>query len=107
MNSQQTAGSHCQLARVDHTVVATADVEGVLPHRWQVLVVAAEQATGPSKKERVSHLSVAIPAQERAADQNTRLLRHADEHRRRRAIRCQRRVAELGDERGAGGEELW
>src|SRR5690606_16106089 len=50
-----------QLTGLDDAVVIATDVESVLPHRWQILVVSAEDVTlRTGEQESVSHMSVIV-----------------------------------------------
>ena len=68
--------------------------------------MAPEQPIRTGEQEGVADLSVGVPAQERPADEDTLLTAQPKQHVGRWAVGRQRGVCELGNEGGAGREEL-
>ena len=68
--------------------------------------MAADNPPWTRQQERVAHLPVRVPAQERAADQDTLVARDPHQHLRRGAVRRQCRVGDLAQERRSGRKEL-
>ena len=76
INSQQSATPTVSSPGPDPTGVGTSDVERVLPHRREVLVVATDQrAVRCREQERIPHVSVVVAHQRRSTDVDAVLAR--------------------------------
>ena len=84
------------LSCLDQPIVVAANLQRVLPHRGEVLVVAAKDcAVGTRQHVRVANLAVRIATQKRTAEPDAVSRRRVGQERRRGAVRRDRCTGQL------------